>query len=350
MARPWQWYIAKFTCCEKYRVTCRVNLDAKYRSAVKIMNWQPKISVLMPVYNGERYVEKAIESVLRQEFTDFELIIVDDGSTDNSLPICKRCATHDKRIRLIVKEKGGTTSALKQGFALAKGEFVARMDADDISLPQRFNHQLSFMKRNVDVAVVGTQVELIDPDGLQICVQKHPTHHEEIYALMMNGGYSMVHPTVMMRKEIIESAGGYRGNFEMAQDYDLWLRIAEQAKLANLPMVLLRQRLHDDSVSYSKRDEQYSMVMKALKEARRRRGIPLDKPVVPAKTGPFNKRCYWSRLAHRSGNYSNARKLAVKALKRSPSEFEAWRVVIMAMLGRKAKLVHRALIALRRGH
>ncbi|WP_329805040.1 glycosyltransferase family 2 protein [Flavobacterium facile] len=211
----------------------------------------PKISVLMPVYNSELYIKEAIDSILNQTFTDFELIIIDDASTDKSVEIIQSYT--DSRIQLIVKpQNSGYTNSLNYGLTIAKGEYIARMDSDDISMPERFAKQVGFLEANKDVVVCGSVFNIIGT-GEIINV---PEEHEDIkFGMLLR--CRIGHPTVMIRKRVlIENNINYNHEMEPAEDYDLWVRLSEIGKLYNLKEPLLSYRIHQNQVSTSRNEKQ----------------------------------------------------------------------------------------------
>ncbi|HVE16061.1 MAG TPA: glycosyltransferase, partial [Chthoniobacterales bacterium] len=194
----------------------------------------PTVSVLMPVHNADRYVAQAVDSILGQSWDDWELLIIDDGSTDRSRTILERYATGDHRIRLTSRTNTGYTVALNELLTQASGEFVARMDADDVALPNRLARQIEYLRANPAVVCVGTAVHFIDDAG-RFLRDGHPgLENEEIQQRILAGDCVLNHPSVMMRRHALESVGGYRPEFEPAEDLDLWLRLAEIGRLANL--------------------------------------------------------------------------------------------------------------------
>lgn len=206
------------------------------------------LSVIMPVYNAEKYLSQAIESVLRQELRDFELICIDDGSSDASSAILKNFEDRDSRVRVISRGKVGLVSALNIGLESATAPIVARMDADDVCLPGRLAQQLEYLARRPDVWVVGTARKLIDGRGR---VLHAPTvvQGEGAVSEALLRSCELCHPTVMMRRVPILKLGGYREAFRHAEDYDLWLRVVQHAKVDNLPFVGILHRIHGASVS-----------------------------------------------------------------------------------------------------
>ncbi len=238
----------------------------------------PTISVIMPVYNGEKFLREAIQSILTQTFRDFELLICDDGSTDTTHVIAEEFVRADSRVRLIKSQHIGLEKILNLGLQGARSELIARMDADDIALPDRFAKQIEFLLGHPDVAVVGGQVAAIDETGQLLHIWSMPQEHLEIDDNHICGrNVAIVHPTVMMRRSAVLKAGGYRGRIE---DIDLWLRLAEQGKLANLSSVVLKYRRI--ATSYSANGHATAAEFtKVATEARLRRGLSLDKLEVP---------------------------------------------------------------------
>lgn len=199
----------------------------------------PTITVLMPVYNCELYIKEALESILNQTYADFEFLIIDDASTDKTVCIIK--TYNDSRIKLIEKPRNtGYTNSLNYGLTLAKGKYIARMDGDDISLPERFAKQVTFLDANPDVVLCGTLYQIIGTKN--IC--NHPLKHEEIKVKLISGCY-IAHPTVMFHKSVFESYElQYDPNTEPAEDYDLWARLIFLGKIVNIKEVLLYYRVH----------------------------------------------------------------------------------------------------------
>ena len=228
------------------------------------------VSVVMPVYNAARFLGEAVESILAQSFEEFELIAADDGSTDESAEILERYARGDRRLRVFRCAHEGLPATLNFGCARAEGKYIARMDADDIALPSRFERQIEFLNKHRRVTILGTQLERIREDGTSMGFTNHPLEHAQIAANMQKF-CCIHHPTVMMRTEAMRELGGYREAFHGAEDHDLWLRAAEQFEFANLPDVLLRYRLHTEAVRFRELEEQVIAAMGADLAARLRR-------------------------------------------------------------------------------
>ncbi len=213
----------------------------------------PAITVAMSVYNGEPYLAEAIESVLAQSFTDFEFLILDDGSSDSSRETILRYAAQDARIRPIIRENRGLIASLNQLVAEARAPLIARMDADDVCLPQRFARQIAFFAEHPDYGVVGSWSEDIDEAGRSIQSEAlgldQPTTHEAFLASIDAGGPLLCHPAVMYRAEVVRAVGGYHAAFRHCEDLDLWLRLATRTRLRSIPERLLRYRRSDGQIS-----------------------------------------------------------------------------------------------------
>lgn len=221
----------------------------------------PLVSVIMPVFNGERYVRAAVESILGQSFTDYELIIINDGSTDGSDEILQKYASIEGRVVYGVHEQNrGLVAVLNEGLEIAKGEFIARMDADDISLPERLERQVEFLKQTPHVGVVGTQMNILDASGVKTGQFQVPLEHNRIiWSLMF--GRSFAHPSIMLRKSLFEKTGGYNSDFHVTEDQELWMRLAWLTQFANLPQILVNYRSHSLSVSRQKADLQKRQIL-----------------------------------------------------------------------------------------
>jgi glycosyltransferase involved in cell wall biosynthesis len=205
----------------------------------------------MPVFNAESFVAGAVQSILAQTHTNFELIAIEDGSTDRTADILR--SFHDKRLRIITNNGNrGIVESLNAGLGSAAGEYIARMDADDEALPERFERQLAFITLRPDVAVLGTSVQLIDESGQAIGHEGFPLTDAAIRKTMFVHN-PFCHGSVLIRREVLTQCGGYDGRFLHNEDYDLWLRIGARHQLANLPDTLLRRRIHRESIT-SKRE------------------------------------------------------------------------------------------------
>jgi len=230
----------------------------------------PKVTVLMPVYNGGKFLSHSIESILQQTFKDFEFLIVNDGSTDSSAEVVSSYS--DDRIRLVsTKRNKGLAYSLNKGIKLARGKYIARMDADDISLPQRLEKQMKFLELHPKVGVCSTWVSFftkIPGIGGKYC----PTGGSEIIKARLIFENVIQHPTVMLKKSLI-SKKGYPTEYPYAEDYCLWTELAEKTDFAILPKILLRYRLHRKQVGQEKSDQQHISVAKIHKKLLEKIGI-----------------------------------------------------------------------------
>ncbi len=200
----------------------------------------------MPVYNGDKYIRKTIESVLSQTFFDFEFIVIDDGSTDNTYDILK--SFNDNRIKILNQNHGGIVKALNLGIKESQGEYVIRIDADDICAFNRFETLVKYMDENVDVSICGSWARTIDENNNIIGELKYPPiNHKDIkkYAILHN---PFIHPSVILRKKTLNISGPYK-NFKHNEDYELWTRILKIGKGHNLSEFLIDYRIHQNQVT-----------------------------------------------------------------------------------------------------
>ena len=224
----------------------------------------PFISVIMPVHNGGEFLKDAIDSILSQTWKDIELIIIDDGSTDTSADIIK--SYRDDRIKSIRQTNHGLAYTLNKGLGLAKGDFIARMDQDDISLPSRLEKQMQYMAYNTKLGVLGTFFTYMDEQGssLQTTITS-PTKPLDVQRSLYTVN-PLGHGTVMIRKAAWQEAGGYNDDYEPAGDYELWCRIAEKWELGVLPESLYWYRINPKGISASNNDRQHEMAHKISEE------------------------------------------------------------------------------------
>ena len=206
-------------------------------------NIKPNISVVMSAYNAELYIEEAIQSILNQTFENFEFIIINDGSTDNTLNLIKPYEQKDNRIILISRENKGLIASLNEGIEKAKGKYIARMDADDISLPTRLEEQVNHMKSN-DVILCGTFIELF---GAESKIRKYPISDSDIRSFFIFRS-PFAHPSVMMDAKIVKSIK-YNKDFIHAEDYKLWAEFLQYGKAVNIAKVLLKYRITPEQIT-----------------------------------------------------------------------------------------------------
>jgi hypothetical protein len=203
----------------------------------------PSVSVVMAVHDGERFLRDAVESVLSQTLDDFELVVVDDGSTDATGSILMEYARADSRVVAIRQQNRGLSRSLNRAVTSARSPLIARLDADDVALPDRLERQLGFLARNDSVALVGGAVAFTNERGDVFAEQQYPTSDADIRRAFERTT-PFVHSAVTMRRAAFDRAGGYRPVFVEAEDLDLWLRIADSHPLANLPVPVVRYRIH----------------------------------------------------------------------------------------------------------
>ena len=203
----------------------------------------PAVSVLMPVRNGEAWLGQGIASMLSQELADFELLIVDDGSSDGTPLVLEQFARADDRIRVIRQEPQGIVAALNRALAAARAPYLARLDADDRAMPERLCRQHAFMQAHSGIVLLGSGAEVIDQSGAVVGRLSPPTGGAELMRILRRSN-PFIHSTVMMRAAPVRELGGYRAAFLAAEDYDLWLRMAERGEIANLADPLIQYRRH----------------------------------------------------------------------------------------------------------
>ncbi|MBU2510539.1 glycosyltransferase [bacterium] len=217
----------------------------------------PKVTVLMPVYNGVLYLEEAIESILNQTFSDFEFLIIDDASTDHSLEMIR--SYNDSRIRLVQNKKNiGQTASLNKGLHLARGEFIARLDQDDVSLLERLKEQVEYLDRHPEITIVSTWEETITSTGRKVREWKREIeNYGDFLGYILLGLCPVWHPSVMFRKDNILKLGCFDTTYGPAEDYELWGRIAiNRMGAAFVPKILVQQRVHEARQSVLHNDKQ----------------------------------------------------------------------------------------------
>jgi len=301
----------------------------------------PKISVLMPVYNAEKYLAEAVESVLNQTFQDFEFIIIDDGSNDYSLEIIRKYALIDSRIKFFSHENKGLVDTLNEGIDVSKGKYIARMDADDVCLPFRFEKQHEYLESNNDAVVVGSRIMLIDEDGDYLCAMVNIFSHEDIDFSHINNltaGAGVVHPTAIIRRDALVQVGGYNQRYKDAEDIDVWLKLAEIGKIHNLNEILLNYRQHFNSIGYTSRKSQLQSIEYAVVDACIRRQIesPEYQPVLTKdyiKSTKNNVYVKWGWWALNGKNVNSARKYAKKSILSNPFNIHAWKLLVCSIRG-----------------
>lgn len=274
----------------------------------------PLVSVVMPVYNGGFYLIDAVASIVQQAFTDWQMICVDDGSTDGSGRILEWFSQQDSRIQVVHQDNAGIVSALNRGCSLAAAPLICRMDCDDIAFADRLESQIEFMKSNPKCGAVGGAILEIDSEGDPLCVSRLPGSHHEIVERLLSRQTGLFHPSTMIRAAAFEAVGGYRSGYQWIEDHDLWLRLAQRGQLANTNDVVICYRQHEGSVCWQRSDHQRELMNDLLQEAYRLRNRPvpqqflLGDKVVRSGAGPGK----WARAAAKGGYVRSAYKHAMK--------------------------------------
>lgn len=287
------------------------------------------VSVLLPVYNASRYIAKAVDSILRQTHREFEFLILDDGSRDDSLALLRSFEQRDSRIRVISRPNTGIVGALNELVDLAKGEWLFRMDADDIARPERFARQLAYLGANPDCVAVGSRALFTDPDGSPLANFIDCFEHADIERTLMRPAIGILHPTVAMSRRAVLAVGGYRADYPHVEDLDLFLRLGEIGLLANVPEVLLDYRNHFTNVSHSNSVEQSAAALRAVAEACARRGIPVpaasSAPIVSESRLDLHRKWTWWALG--AGHRGTALKHAMQVVTSEPRSGRSWRLL-----------------------
>ena len=309
----------------------------------------PKVTVLMSVYNGEKYLQEAIDSILGQTFKDFEFLIVNDGSTDKTEEILK--SYNDPRIKIIDNEKNiGLTKSLNKGLKLTRGEYIARMDADDVSMPERLEKEVVFLDNNKNMGLVGTYYFETNENGKVLYITRPLNDSKALKEklLMIN---QFGHGSVMFKKECIEKVGLYRREFKSAQDYDLWLRISEKYNIANLPEPLYKRRLNIDSISVNKKKQQDKYAKLAIEFSKERKLFGKDKlqlftkqeiesylydlmseSLSLSRKDISQKYFFFSRTLFNGKDYRGALKLLLKAIITYPFYKSEWMLLFKVLI------------------
>ena len=298
---------------------------------------RPAVSVLMTVYNGQHYLAEAVESILGQSFTDFEFVIVDDGSTDDSLRILQEFEKRDPRIRLFERPHLGIVPAATFGLRQCRGEFVARMDSDDIALPHRFDVQVKALRENPDVVVVGGAYDLIDAAGRLLRREWPPQDDGTLQDRCLAGATPICQPVGMIRRSAMERVGGYDPQAPQAEDLDMWLRLGEVGRLTALPQVLLRYRQHAASISEMRADEQARCIRYVCEKAYARRGLKRTFVAPPAwrpsgEESRYQFLCQYGWGAFRHAHRSTAIVYGLKAVQKQPLNRQGWSLLMSSLL------------------
>lgn len=257
----------------------------------------------MPVYNAGDYLIDAVASIIQQDMGDWELICINDGSTDTSGQTLERFAALDPRIRVLHQSNQGIVDALNAGCAMARAPLLCRMDCDDLAMPTRLSLQTQFLQKNPKCCVVGGAILEMDSDGDRLGVSRLPTAHNAIVDNLLHRKTGHFHPTTMIRAAALRAVDGYRKQYQWIEDHDLWLRLAGRAELANLHDVVLCYRQHASSVCWQRSEQQRELMNQLLTEAYRVRNLELPSGLLSSnltmrtKAGPGK----WARAAAKGG-------------------------------------------------
>jgi glycosyltransferase involved in cell wall biosynthesis len=300
----------------------------------------PQVSVVCAVHNGERYLERSLVSVLDQSFADFELIVVDDGSTDRTPNILSSLLTSEPRARVVRQENRGLTASLNTGIDLSSGAYVARQDADDVSLPDRFARQVAYLEAHPSLAALGTGTAVIDEAGAVTGALAVAHGSEAVGRDLRSLRSTPVHGSMMMRRRAVQAIGGYREAFPVGQDYDLWLRLSGVSEIDNLPDTLYQWRLDPESVYGTRRTTQlrYAGVALAMDRERTSGGTDsydllescngdLERFVARYRLGPFVEATWGELLLRGVGNSADVRHHLRRAL--AGGEIRPWTLCLL---------------------
>lgn len=304
----------------------------------------PRVSVLMPVKNTAAYLREAIASVQAQTVQDFEIVVLDDGSRDESPHVIRTLAEREPRMRAIYRQGGGLIAARNELLEAARGEFVAWLDSDDRMTTDRLAVQLAAFERDRRLVLVGGGATLTDPTGMPIRTHCFAAEHEDLVAAMRQE-IAFYFPAVTMRRKVAMELGGFREPFTIAEDFDLCLRMSEAGRVANVQQVVLFYRQHLASTANSGRPKTfaYSKLARELAEERRvlgqdrlQRGEPVtvqfgDLPSPAENARETHKRWAWWALG--SGYLKTARKYALRVLREDPWDLGSWRLAACALRG-----------------
>jgi glycosyltransferase involved in cell wall biosynthesis len=303
----------------------------------------PRVTVFVPVYNGEPFLAETIQSVLTQTFPDFELLVVDDCSTDRSASLVRQFA--DPRIRLVHNDRNrGRSYTRNRGLMLARGEYVAVLDADDVCEPLRLEETVAYLDAHPKVAAVGSAATIVDSAGRALFVLRPPAASDAVRARLFTVN-CFIHSSVSFRRKLVLAAGGYDEQLQQAEDYELFMRLSAKHQLANLDIALVRYRVHDSQVSQRELKEQRRLADRARVAAfedQLRRGLISDDIRAPDLSwlGRLTGRegtigadyLYWASIKRATGQPSAAAILAARAVISAPFSGRAWRTARRATL------------------
>ncbi len=317
----------------------------------------PVISVVMSVYNGQKYLRESIDSILEQTYKNFEFIIINDGSEDNSLDILLEYEARDPRITIVNQNNIGLTRSLNRGIKLAASEYIARQDADDISLPTRLEKQLNFMENHPEVAVVGCLGDFFNVDGVLRAV-RDPKHSREGMKRHLASKNLFMHGSAMMRKSCLAKVGFYREFFRHSQDYDLWLRLSQYFDIDVLPENLYQYRVTLEAISVARWpiQKQYADIARKLHAERLATGkdsydtfvrsYPEGLPVRDDISGKYEYHLFLAREFVCGNKLKDARSELRKLWQLGCRRPEMFYLLLKSLLGTRLLNIYRQLRAL----
>jgi len=304
----------------------------------------PEISVLLPVYNAEQYIKETVESILNQTFSNFEFIIIDDGSNDRSLEILQIYAKQDKRIRLISRANKGLVDTINEGLELSLAPYIARIDHDDIATPERLEIEYKYLEANPDTVCVGSDFTLIDYRGRCIGSVELPKTSEKIEQALLLGECPIANPSTMVLKEAINLVGGYDKKAFPADDYALWVALLDIGKIKNLNSVLLKYRVHAAQVTQESNVKMTMNTKIVCEEACRKRGISnlYDENVwLVTEKSRYKKFLGYGWYAFKTGRRWMALEYAFKTIGQFPLYEGGYRLLLCSLIKRLPKKIIR---------
>jgi glycosyltransferase involved in cell wall biosynthesis len=317
------------------------------------MTRKPLVSVVMSVYNGQRYLPASLDSILSQEGVDFEVVVVDDGSTEECAEVLSGYAGRDPRVRILRQENGGLTRALVRACAEARGLFLARQDDDDVSMPGRLLKLATVLEKSPEVAVAASWVECIGPEDESLSIASFPVGVATGTDGVLEHRRSPVHGSVMFRKRDLEAVGNYRPQFYFAQDSDLWFRLAARGGFLFVPEVLYRLRIAEGSISARHRESQLRLYGLARECWRARTEGRPEGPFLEEAMGIRPGRTKEGRTKKGEGTYFIGRTLLRNGdpralgylrsyVRQSPFDPKGWISVLQAAFARRGRGVNPA--------
>ena len=302
-----------------------------------VANCIDAVTVVIPAYNLDAYLQDAIQSVLKQQYDGpLSIIVLDDGSTDMSLEVANRMAQRVSNLQVITQTNQGRAKTRNRMLELAETDLVAWLDGDDLAAPCWLADQIGYLHSHPECVAVGGQGYSMTASGNAIGPITHPLDSDEIDQRHLSGqANAFFQSCVLVRKSAVLKAGGYDERYPCAEDYSLWLRLAEIGKLANLPACHLCYRVHATSANWTLNIDQRTQGHAIQQEALKRRGLPVDGKVMdaipPAKKDDWNRRLFWVNIALKSGNPVSALQMLGPALKKHPVSLVMWLAALVSL-------------------